>query len=99
MSPVFRLSPSHAMRHVVSFALSDAFHASFRRLDSVPPNLTSTLFLLFSGHREGISGCARRPGGFLLRLRRLGSWFLPWGTLQESTPWRLGAATPRVRSG
>jgi len=61
----------------------------------------SLLFLLFSGTAKGKSGCARRRGGVLLRLRRpSGSWFLPVpGTLQESTPWHLGAAFPRVRSG
>ena len=34
------------------------------------PHVTSFLFLLFSGIAKGKSGCARRHGGVLLRLRR-----------------------------
>jgi len=62
-----------------------------------PPSFTR----LSSGTAKGESGCARRHGGALLRLRRpsgLGSSRCA-GTLQESAPGRLGAAIPRVRPG
>jgi hypothetical protein len=52
-------------------------------------------------HREGkvrLRPAARRCSASAQPL--FGSWFLPVpGTLQESTPWHLGAAFPRVRSG
>jgi hypothetical protein len=53
------------------------------------------------GHREGkvrLRPAARRCSASATQ--PFGSWFLPVsGTLQESTPWHLGAAFPRVRSG
>jgi len=62
-----------------------------------PPSFTR----LSSGTAKGESGCARRHGGALLRLRRpsgLGSSHCT-GTLQESAPGHLGAAIPPVRPG
>ena len=56
---------------------------------------------LYSGTAKGESGCARRHGGALLRLRRplgLGSSHCA-STLRESAPGHLGAAIPRVRPG
>jgi len=53
------------------------------------------------GHREGkvrLRPAARRCSASAMP--PFGYWFLPVpGTLQESTPWHLGAAFPRVRSG
>lgn len=53
------------------------------------------------GHREG--NVRLRPAARQCSASAslpCGSWFLPFpGTLQESTPWHLGAAIPRVRPG
>ena len=53
------------------------------------------------GHREGkvrLRPAARQCSASASP--PCGSWFLPFpGTRQESTPWHLGAAIPRVRPG
>src|SRR5882762_7753152 len=102
MTRVLIYSPSFASQRDSSPALVVAVRSpAIPPTHCVPAHVPSSLSRLSSGTAKGTSGCARRHGGALLRLRRpsgLGSSRCA-GTLQESAPWHLGAAIPRVRSG
>jgi len=97
---VFLISIGFATRKVFCAASGVSLSTGASRLFlSATHDLFSFPALL--GHREGevrLRPAARRCSASATP--PFGSWFLPVpGTLQESTPWHLGAAFPRVRSG